>query len=531
MISSIGNVNAAEARTRASSYTAATVFWAVWLATLGIHVALAMSLSPFGDEAWYWQESRALDWSFSDIPAATACLIRIGEALFGHGVFGMRSLFLLQGALIPLVLMRTSRRLFGGSAGWSTGLLALALPLVGLMGIFALPDVPLTFFTVIALDQFERAARTNRTRSWICLGLALAALWLTHYRAAVVFAAGFCFLTMTMRGRALSRNPALWLALGISFLGLVPLLIFNVDHDWVALHFQIVERNPWSFHGDAIAEPIEQAIACTPLFYFLLLWAAWQCLRSSSRAPWDLLACCALVPLLMFFVFGFFADDVRFRLHWPIPGYLPLLIALPVLVQALWRNGAWRWFVRAALFLLAIGLGLSYLYLASATRPSLAEQLASVKAFPEHFVGWNDAADRTRELLAASSPDTVLVADNFMLAAELDFALDANRVVYSLDHPINTKHGRAPQLALWKRDETALRELGTRPVLLVSEPTARRERERMEWMQSLCVRVTELRAASSLDVFGGRKKYRWFTGVVPSVADPAGPGCTANLIQ
>jgi 4-amino-4-deoxy-L-arabinose transferase-like glycosyltransferase len=530
MISSIGNVDAVVARARVSSYTAA-IFWAAWLVTLGIHVALAMCLSPFGDEAWYWQESRALDWSFSDIPVATACFIRIGEALFGHGVFGMRSLFLLQGGLIPLILVWTSRRLYGEEAGWRTGLLALALPLLGLMGMFALPDVPLTFFTAIALDQLERAARSNRTRAWLLLGFALAGLWLTHYRAVVVIAAGFCFLILTPRGRTLWRNPKLWLALFVSCLGLVPLLIFNAEHQWVALHFQIVERNPWSFHGDAITEPIEQAIACTPLFYFLLLWAAWRCLRSSSRAPWDLLACCAVAPLLMFFVFGFFADDVRFRLHWPIPGYVPLLIALPVLVQASWGHWATRWFATSAFVVLTIGLGLAYFYLVSATRPLWAEQLAGVKAFPEHFVGWNEAADRTRELLVPATPDTVLVADNFMLAAELDFAFDGNRVIYSLDHPINTKHGRAPQLALWKRDETALRELGKRPVLLVSEPTARRERERMEWMQSLCARVADVRAVSSLDVFGGRKKYRWFAGVVPTADDPAETGCAVSIMQ
>src|ERR1700685_4039801 len=96
MSSSIGNVNAAVMRTRAQSYPAASFFWAAWVATLGIHVALAMSLLPFGDEAWYWQESRSLDWSFSDIPAATAGLIRAGEALFGVAVYGGRLPFLAE---------------------------------------------------------------------------------------------------------------------------------------------------------------------------------------------------------------------------------------------------------------------------------------------------------------------------------------------------------------------------------------------------------------------------------------------------
>ena len=482
---------------------------------MGVHVALAMSLLPFGDEAWYWQESRALDWSFSDIPLATAALIRAGETIFGHGVFGMRAMFLLLGALIPLILMRTSRRLFGDPAGFCTGTLASLLPLVGLMGVFALPDVPLTFFSVIALDRLEVATRDDRSGAWIGLGIALAGAWLSHYRAAILLAAGLVFLIATSRGRALWRNAKLWSALAISCAGLIPLVVYNARHDWVAVHFQVVERNPWAFHGDALAVPIEQAIVCTPLFYLMLLWAAWRCLRRISSEPWDLLATSAVVPLLLFLVLGFFADDTRFRVHWPIPGYLPLLIAIPYLLHAHWRAPEVRWLSRTSLLVLVAGLVAAYAYLAAATSVELTQRLAGVKAFPEHFVGWNLVGDRTRDLIA---DDTVLVADNFMLAAELDFAFGGTRTVYSLDHPINVKHGRSPQLAAWKRDEAALRDLGPRHVLLVSEPTARRERDRAEWMSTLCSRVGDLAAVASLDPFGGRKKYRWFSGTLPANA-------------
>jgi 4-amino-4-deoxy-L-arabinose transferase-like glycosyltransferase len=512
---SIGNVYAAAASRPTGRQAVQTAFWAAWFLTLGIHVVLATRLLPFGDEAWYWQESRALDWSFSDIPAATAFLIRVGETFFGHGLFGMRAMFLLLGALIPIVVMRTSTRLFGTTAGAWSGLLAVTMPLIGVMGIFALPDAPLTFCTVVALDRLEAAARTNRTGAWIALGLALAGAWMSHYRAAIPLAAGFCFLCATPRGRALWSNPKLWLALAIMLIGALPLLIFNVQHDWVALHFQVVDRNPWAFHGDALAQPVEQAIVCTPLFYVMLLWTAVVCaVRMRAGAPWDLLAVCALVPILLFFFLGLYADDTRFRVHWPIPGYAPLLIAIPPLFFAT-RSLALRIFTIAACALLVVGALMIYAYLTAATVPDLAQRFAGVKAFPEHFVGWDTVSSKTQDLLTEPAhQDDVLVADNFMLAAELDFALGATRPVYSLDHPTNLKHGRAPQLAQWHRDEAALRELGAKRVLLVVEPTARRERERAEWLSTLCQRVDDLKAVTALDPFGGRKKYRWFSGNV-----------------
>jgi len=406
-------------------------------------------------------------------------------------------------------------------------LLALAMPLTGTLGILALPDVPLAVCSAVALDALERAARERRRSAWIALGLALAGAWLCHYRAAMLLFAGVVFLVATSRGRQLWREPGLWLALGISCAGVVPLLVFNVAHGWVALRFQLIERNPWSFHADALIQPLEQALVCTPLFYLLLLWAAWRCARRAREgAPWDILAACSIVPITAFLILGCFADDTRFRVHWPLTGYLPLLIALPpLLVHSSWRRGV----LVAAFALLLAGQIAACAYFGVAATANGATALARVKAFPEHFVGWNEAAARTRAILAdARSADAVLVADNFMLAAELDFALDGARAVYVLDHPINAKHGRTAQLRLWDRDEAGLAALGHRSVLLVAEPTARREREREDWMRSLCARIAGLRAVAALDLFGGRKRYRWFSGSVPPDSSGTSADCAAS---
>jgi 4-amino-4-deoxy-L-arabinose transferase-like glycosyltransferase len=492
---------------------------------------LAAALAPFGDEAWYWQESRHLAAGYSDLPLATAWLIRLGETAFGHGVLAMRAPFLLLGALIPLVIVRVGRRVFDEASAWCAGLLALGLPLLGTLGLFALPDVPLTLASALALEAFERSARTQRGRDWTLLGLALACAWLSHYRAAMLVLTGFVFVVVTARGRALWRTPGFWLAFGISLLGLIPTVLFNAQHAWVGLGFQLVERHPWSFHADALVQPVEQALVCTPLFYLLLLWAAWRTLkRAPVGAPWDLFAICASVPIVVYFVVGCFADDTRFRAHWPLPGYLPLLLVLPVLMRESLASSRMRVLAFATFVMLALGSLLALVYLGMAAVPGGATALARVKAFPEHLVGWREAALETREVLAqVRSNDAVLVADNFMLAAELDFALDGAREIYALDQPINAKHGRSPQLALWQRDELALLALGPRHVLLIAEPTARRERERAGWMHSLCARVADLAPVARLDLYDGRKGYRWYSGAIPVPRiDTDTPDCAAQ---
>src|SRR5581483_7880376 len=320
-------------------------------------------------------------------PPATAWLIRAGETIAGHGVLGMRLPFLVLGALVPLMVVRVARRTFGERAGWRAGLAALGMPLLATLGIFALPDVPLTLASALALDACERAAHTRRLRDWSALGCALAFAWLCHYRAAMLLVAGLVFLCATPRGRSLWRAPGLWLALALSCVGLVPILVFNLAHDWSAVRFQLLERNPWRFQPDALVQPVEQALVCTPLFYLLLLWAAWRSVRRARCGrPWDLFAVCAVTPIVLYFVLGCFADDTRFRVHWPLQGYLPLLVALPALAEDALGQRA-HLAIRSAYAMLALGTVVAFAYLATAVVPGGAMALARVKAFPEHFVG------------------------------------------------------------------------------------------------------------------------------------------------
>ncbi len=525
-----GNVNGGGRSWPVNGVNWRAVFWAAWIVLLAVKLVLAANLSPFGDEAWYWQESRHLAWGYSDLPPATAWLIRLGDMLLGHGVLAMRAPFLALGAAIPVLVVGLGRRLFDDKTGWCAGLLTMALPLLGTLGLFALPDVPLTFASIVALAAFERAARDSRWRDWILLGGALAFAWLSHYRAAMLLLTGMVFLCLTPRGRSLWSRPGLWLALAISCLGLVPILVFNAQHHWVALDFQLLQRNPWRFHADALVQPLEQMLVCTPLFYLLLLWALWHALRRMRRGtPWDLFATSALVPLAAYLVLGCFADDTRFRVHWPLPGYLPLLVLLPVLLREKVAAFASRAGVIVAVGLLIVGELVAFAYFTVAAVPDAAAALRGSKAFPQQFVGWRDVAARTRQLLDEPAyANRILVAGNFMLAAELEFALDGSRKVYTLDHPINVKHGRAPQLRIWNRDEAGLRAKDAgKPVLLVVEPTARRERDRAVWMGSLCSRIEALTPVDKLDVYDARERYRWFSGRIPSHALPAQPDCIA----
>jgi len=491
-------------------------FLIVFVLLLLGRVAIAARLSPFGDEAFYWQESRHLAWGYSDLPPLTAWLIRLGEAIGGHGLLGMRWPFLLLGSILPWLVVAFARKAFDARAGWQAGLLCLALPLAGTLGVLALPDVPLTVASMLALLALLHAMESDRLGDWCLLGGALAMCWLTHYRAVMPMLAGLLLFVLTPRGRTQWRRGGFWLAMLVAALGLIPLGVSNWQLRGAGVAFQVVERNPWRFHADALVQPLEQAVACTPLLYVLLLWAAYRSWRRRGEGtPWDVIAVVSLCFIAIYFVLGLFADELRFRAHWPLPGYLPLLGVLPVLLRSYWSRRWVRWLSGVAIALAIAGQlgGLAYLGLASSG--SGANMLAGVKAFPARFVGWRESGDLARQLL--QQHPGVLVADNFMLAAEIDFQLAGTTPVYVLDSPLNAKHGRAPQLAIWQRDEAGLQAAHAgAPMLLAVDETALRMRERSDWLGTLCHRMAEPQPLQRLDLFDGRRRIAFYAGRVPA---------------
>ena len=56
-------------------------FIASWALLCVAKLALAWRLPLFVDEAFYWQEGRHPAWAYSDLPALTAWLARLGDAL------------------------------------------------------------------------------------------------------------------------------------------------------------------------------------------------------------------------------------------------------------------------------------------------------------------------------------------------------------------------------------------------------------------------------------------------------------------
>ena len=498
-------------------------FVTLWSVVLALKVLVAARLPLFVDEAFYWQEGRHLAAAYSDLPGLTAWLIRLGTEIGGQHVLAVRAPFLLIAALLPWLVAHIGGRWYGEAQGWRAGMLVLLLPLSGTLGVMALPDVPMALATVLCMDAGARLLREVDAGSAVELALGLTIGALSHYRFVGVIGIGFIALLFLPQGRAMLRDSRVWVALALGVSAWAPLMAWNLENADAGLRFQLIERHPWSFQLWGLSFLAIQALLVTPLLFWALVRAgvaAFRPLPADAPVQWRWFGLLGAVSTLGFFALGFFADVERVSFHWPLPGYLGLLVAVPALL-AKWPRG-WR---IATWTLAGVGLIVMLGYYLVVSVPAWRAQQASSKYYPYNFAGWDLLATTVREELAQMPPETRVLADNFKVGAELGFALD-DADIPVLDHPLNHKHGRAPQLKLWGLLSDGRRDA---PVLLVVGASEVKLRDLSAHYQGLCERVGALPAPRVVNADHGAQRFLLFRLPAGKVEGPCAAPAQAYI--
>lgn len=264
-----------------------------------------------------------------------------------------------------------------------------------------------------------------------------------------------------------------------------------------------------------------QPVVVTPVLCLLLWLVAW---RGWRQPGWSVqmryFALAGGVSTLMIFVLGFFTDVERISFHWPLPGYLALMVAAPALLQH-WAPGWRRWLLWLGV---AVGGVLGLGYYAMAGSPQLRQVLADNKFYPRNFIGWEPLAEAVQEELAQMPADTQVVAGSFKVGAELGFQLgDASIAV--LPHALNDRHGRTAQLALWGLIGHGRTQA---PQLLVISPADQRFRNLLQRYHQLCEWFGPLPGPRTVSIDHGRQRFLLFR--LPAQAPVPVPGDAAPCV-
>lgn len=409
--------------------------------------AAIFPINPAGDEAYYWDWGRQLDYGYYSKPPFIAWLYAFVDWIGGGSLFAIRATAAILGTLSVYLLYRLTAELFDERTGWIAAVLAFVAPANSVLSFFLTIDAPLMFCWSAALWALWRYV--SGSGKWGALAALFVALAIGHLTKQMMIVFPFLaivFLALGKRARGFLKDPALMLTLFGSYLSLIPPLVWNARNDWITFqhtghHFEVDSDG-----GNVIVERLEDFLSfigtqlgvLSPVIAVILFSVSLVGLKLIRRAP-------AAIRLLLVFgglpLAGMLLLALRQGLqpNWPAVFYISGI----ALTAAWWTRmfgpsfppARWRTQFQPAVI---VGLCLvAYFYFGSflfqaAGRPGH-------KADPNRRLMGHDivAAEfqKVREEVPNSDESFILTVGHRDLASHLAFGLPDQPRVYRWENP------------------------------------------------------------------------------------------------
>jgi 4-amino-4-deoxy-L-arabinose transferase-like glycosyltransferase len=210
---------------------------AIAVAVAALHIATNGRFGFHRDELQVLDDARHLDWGFVAYPPLTPFIERIALGLFGPSLIGLRMFSVLARASAIVLTGLMAREL--GATRLAQVASALAV-VVAPLALFEGTEFQYTSFDylwcVLVACFLIRLLRSESPRWWLAIGVAIGVGLLTKYTMAF-FVAGIAGGVVFTPARRYLKSRWLWSGAALSLLIFLPNLVWQVQHDFVSLHF------------------------------------------------------------------------------------------------------------------------------------------------------------------------------------------------------------------------------------------------------------------------------------------------------
>jgi 4-amino-4-deoxy-L-arabinose transferase-like glycosyltransferase len=336
------------------------------LAVIALIVAMTALRSVYAslldlrtDEAYYWTWSRENVLSFLDHPPMIAWFIRLGTAIFGDTNLGVRFAGLVAMLATQLLLADVVRR---GTHDLRAIVIAVLMTeatlYYGLLMAKVSPDVALIPFATAMVWALVRVAESGDGRWWLAAGVFAGLALLSKFTALLLLPAVLAFMLAPHWRQSWLRSPYPYAAGLIAFTLFLPVVIWNMQHDWASFRFQFVRAtatHQWSARtfGEFIGLQFGLVgFVLLPVVLTGVAMTAWRGYRRSDPVA-ILLSTAVIVPFLYFFwkSLSLRVGDTWPMFIWPF-GFAATAINLVTMQREGWPQSLIKrsfWWVRAAI--------------------------------------------------------------------------------------------------------------------------------------------------------------------------------------
>lgn len=429
------------------------------------------------DEAHYWQWSRQLDWSYYSKGPLVAWVISLScwltgawsVQLTGSEMLAVRLPAVICGSLLLAGLYTLTAQVHRReSVALGVVAIALTLPPITAGSLLMTIDAPFTCLWVWALVFGYQALFCGSRWAWPAVGLAVGVGILAKYTMVLWPISLLCFLLASPAHRPLLRSAGLWISAVPAAICCVPIILWNIGHDWVGLwhvsHLAASQQAKPRFfwNGPLVYLGLQFGILLGAWF---IVWARAMWARRPGRdnsPPTQYLWWMSFVTFALFFSFGFTTNGGE--ANWPVAGYLSGMVLAAGWLQEEWQRGSagYRRVIQVTVAgSCALGLALTLLLthshqftplLSKVVPPATEQNPVPVRKLDPtcRLRGWQTLAraiDAEMADLRAKGMEPLLGTTSWTLPGELEFYCQEKQVVHNVGLALGARHS---QHDLWR---------------------------------------------------------------------------------
>jgi len=407
--------------------------WPAWI-WIPIAVSLVLLLcSGFtgltDDEAYYWvlAQKPALGYAFH--PPMVAWFIDVSQFLFGW-IFGKASTWVvrLPSCLSMGIVLALALKWIESSRPSEKGLRRAGLALISYAGLMALgwmmvPDVPLFLGFTLCFTAAWKISQDQKAPSksvYVILAFGIFIAMLGKISAVMIAFSILLSVCMTPLGRTRAQKTILVLAIGL-LLALVPIYIWNSQHAWASVLYQIQGRHQdselsWKRY---LRFWVIELFAAGPVLVIFTLGILLRGLRSTADS-FERFVAIWIFPAAGVYCLQPLVSD--FKPHWAFIVWWPGALALA------WKLAHGR--VRFSRFQIIYGITLGSVILFAMNVPVLSLAVAKFKTsgydskldVTNDLYGWSQLSKEV-ESLPAEDHGLYVVGSRYQTASQAAFNL------------------------------------------------------------------------------------------------------------
>ncbi|MEE9911111.1 MAG: glycosyltransferase family 39 protein [Deltaproteobacteria bacterium] len=381
------------------------------------------------DEAHYVLYARYLDWSYLDHPPLVGWLHAPFYYIFGANEFLARLpavlLFAATSWCCYLFILKITQ-----SVRWSLwSVLALNCSfMLNALGLMLLPDSILLLLVFPLIFVAQRLTRDKRPLDFIFLGIILGLMGLAKYTAILLVPPLLVFFLMKKRYDVIF-SPYMFLAAAIAFVLIMPVIYWNVTHDFISFRYQ------GSHVFGSLASSVEyffvsiaaQFGAYSPFLFVVAVYGFMKALR--DRNDYLRLAVLFGGTILVFFMITSVYE--RTLPHWPSIFYL---LFIPIgTYHLLSSQKKWqRTILHISVAVSLVGMLLAYTELAGKFIPFYPDYqtpFRDIYGYPEMAAGADDIVKQN----TSSRPKALAVTNWTMGSRVIYYSIPYGHDVFVMD--------------------------------------------------------------------------------------------------